>query len=144
MTDTQQPEALEDLRQRLRGFEADHTPDGWPAVRMRDISALLDDLDSARSDNQVLRLGYAAARLEIESLNAQLHAVKQINAAQFGLLAASPTPPAEQPACDTQLFKFYGVNTSAELIAAQARHIEKLQAKLPPTPSFAPQRVRKG
>ena len=35
---------------------------------MRDITALLDDLDNARSDNQVLRLGYAAARLEIESL----------------------------------------------------------------------------
>ena len=31
----------------------------------------------------------AAARLEIESLKAQLHAAKQINAAQFGLLAAS-------------------------------------------------------
>lgn len=29
------------------------------------------------------------ARLEIESLKAQLHAAKQINAAQFGLLAAS-------------------------------------------------------
>ena len=58
--------------------------------------------------------------------------------------AASPTPPAEQKACDTQLFKFYGVSTTAELIAAQARHIEKLQAKIPPTPSFAPQRVREG
>lgn len=56
----------------------------------------------------------------------------------------SPTPPAEQKACDTQLFKFYGVSTTAELIAAQARHIEKLQAKIPPTPSFAPQRVREG
>ena len=51
---------------------------------------------------------------------------------------------AEQQACDTQLFEFYGVSTTAELIAAQARHIEKLQAKLPPTPSFAPQRVREG
>ena len=86
---TQQPEALAELRERLRSFEADHTPDGWPAVRMRDITALLDDLDNARSDNRVLRLGYAAARLEVESLKAQLHAAKQINAAQFGLLAAS-------------------------------------------------------
>lgn len=71
MDTTQQPEALAELRERLRSFEADHTPDGWPAVRMRDITALLDDLDNARSDNQVLRLGYAAARLEIESLKAQ-------------------------------------------------------------------------
>lgn len=49
----------------------------------------LKDLGDAGSDVQLLRMGYAAARLEIESLNAQLHAAKQINAAQFGLLAAS-------------------------------------------------------
>ena len=36
-----------------------------------------------------LQAGYDAARLEIESLKAQLHAAKQINAAQFELLAAS-------------------------------------------------------
>ena len=48
-----------------------------------------EDLGNARSDVQLLRMGYAAARLEIESLKAQLHAAKQINAAQFGLLAAS-------------------------------------------------------
>lgn len=45
---------------------------------------------------------------------------------------------------DPQLLKFYGVTTDAELIAAQARHIERLQAKLPQTQSFAPQRVREG
>ena len=49
----------------------------------------LKDLGDAGSDVQLLRMGYAAARLEIESLNAQLHAAKQINAAQFRLLAAS-------------------------------------------------------
>jgi len=48
-----------------------------------------EDLGDAGSDVQLLRMGYAAARLEIESLKAQLHAAKQINAAQFGLLAAS-------------------------------------------------------
>ena len=47
-------------------------------------------------------------------------------------------------ATDPQLLKFYGVNTDAELIAAQAGHIERLQAKLPQTPSLAPQRVREG
>lgn len=36
-----------------------------------------------------LHADYAAARLEIESLQSQLHAAKQINAAQFHLLAAS-------------------------------------------------------
>lgn len=47
-------------------------------------------------------------------------------------------------ATDPQLLKFYSVTTDAELIAAQARHIERLQAKLPQTPSLAPQRVREG
>lgn len=47
------------------------------------------ELAAADAEARSLRTGYAAARLEIESLNAQLHAAKQINAAQFGLLAAS-------------------------------------------------------
>lgn len=47
------------------------------------------EIDRQHAELEALRMGYAAARLEIESLNAQLHAAKQINAAQFGLLAAS-------------------------------------------------------
>lgn len=43
-----------------------------------------------------------------------------------------------------QLRKFYGVSTDAELIAAQARHIERLQAKLPRNSSLAPQGAREG
>lgn len=44
-----------------------------------------------------------------------------------------------------QLMRFYGVASLAALVDAQARHVEKLQAKLPPTPNvFAPQRVREG
>ena len=51
---------------------------------------------------------------------------------------------AQAQTADSQLLQFYGVTTDAELIAAQAAHIEKLQAKLTKTPSFAPQRVREG
>ena len=61
-------------------------------ARLRSMGEKLktyEDLGDAGSDVQLLRMGYAAARLEIESLKAQLHAAKQINAAQFGLLAAS-------------------------------------------------------
>ena len=43
--------------------------------------------------------------------------------------AAQPAPQA-QP--DQQLCKFYDVETYSGLVAAQSRHIEKLQAKLPP------------
>lgn len=38
----QQPETLPELIERMRGLHVDHVPDGWPAVRMREISALLD------------------------------------------------------------------------------------------------------
>lgn len=59
-------------------------------------------------------------------------------------VAAAPAVLGEVPGVDPSLLKFYGVTTAEALIAAQARHIEKLQAKLPPSPSFAPQRVREG
>ena len=48
------------------------------------------------------------------------------------------------PLPDPQLCKFYAVETWPELVAAMERHINKLQAKLPATPSLAPQRVREG
>jgi hypothetical protein len=37
------------LIEELRGFEADHSPDGWPAIRMRQISALCDEVDRLKS-----------------------------------------------------------------------------------------------
>lgn len=49
------------------------------------------------------------------------------------------------------LMKFYGINPHDEytaaleaLVSEQARHVEKLQAKLLSTPSLGPQRVREG
>ncbi|HCE28448.1 MAG TPA: hypothetical protein DET46_06505 [Comamonadaceae bacterium] len=44
-----------------------------------------EDLGDAGSDVQLLRMGYAAARLEIESLNAQLHAARG-DAARYRLV----------------------------------------------------------
>ena len=38
---TQQTEALPALIERIRGLHFDHAPDGWPAVRTREITALL-------------------------------------------------------------------------------------------------------
>src|SRR5574337_43630 len=37
-----------DIVAELRGFEIDHEPDGWPGVRMRQISALCDETDRLR------------------------------------------------------------------------------------------------
>ena len=33
---------------RLRRLEVDHAPNAWPAVQMRDITAVLDELDAMR------------------------------------------------------------------------------------------------
>lgn len=38
----------DDLMAEMRGFEEDHEPDGWPAVRMRQISALCDEVERLR------------------------------------------------------------------------------------------------
>ena len=67
------------------------TADEWPGsvTLVSYARECVAELLRQHAENGTLRTGYAAARLEIESLNAQLHAAKQINAAQFGLLAAS-------------------------------------------------------
>ena len=83
MTAKQQPEALR-LAEML-------TADEWPGsvTLVSYARECVAELLRQHAENETLRAGYAAARLEIESLKAQLHAAKQINAAQFGLLAAS-------------------------------------------------------
>lgn len=42
------------------------------------------------------------------------------------------------------LLRFYAVDTLEGLVEAQARHVEKLQAKLPPMRDEQPGRVREG
>ena len=36
----------------LRGFEIDHDPEGWPAVKMHQISALCDEADRLRMNQR--------------------------------------------------------------------------------------------
>ena len=43
------------LVERLRLLEADHEPDGWPAVQLRDITALCSEIDRLRA--ALLRCG---------------------------------------------------------------------------------------
>lgn len=38
-----------DIVTEMRGFAEDHEPDGWPAVRMCQITALCDETDKARA-----------------------------------------------------------------------------------------------
>ena len=39
---------MTDLIDRMRALQADHEPDGWPAVQMRDITALVGMVDALR------------------------------------------------------------------------------------------------
>ena len=83
MDKKQQPDALR-LAEML-------TADEWPGsvTLVSYARECVAELLRQHAENETVRAGYAAARLEVESLKAQLHAAKQINAAQFGLLAAS-------------------------------------------------------
>ena len=67
------------------------TADEWPGsvTLVSYAQECVAELLRQHAENETLRAGYAAARLEVESLKAQLHAAKKINAAQFRLLAAS-------------------------------------------------------
>lgn len=83
---------MTDKKSEMRQIVAALDPD------VRSIAAALEALDMdgvagfvrrQQAEIETLRAGYDATRLEIESLQSQLHAAKQINAAQFTLLAAS-------------------------------------------------------
>ena len=39
---------MSEASERLRLLAADHAPDSWPAVQMRDITAVLDELEALR------------------------------------------------------------------------------------------------
>ena len=73
---TKQPEALR-LAEML-------TADEWPGnvTLVSYVRECVAELLRQHAENETLRAGYAAARLEVESLKAQLHAAKQINASQ--------------------------------------------------------------
>lgn len=46
---SREAESTSALIERMRAFEADHAPDGWPCIRMRDITALCDAVEAARA-----------------------------------------------------------------------------------------------
>jgi len=57
---------MSDASERLRLLESDHSPDGWPAVQMRDITSVLDELDAmcaARAATEIEPYASMAARI---------------------------------------------------------------------------------
>ena len=69
----------------------------------------------------------------------------QIRKLQLEVAALKAALAAPQPSPDQQLCRFYDVTTFPDLVEAQSRHIEKLQAKLPiSTEDLAVKKVREG
>lgn len=68
---TQQPEALPALIERLRLLPIDHAPDGWPAVRTREITALLDRITELEA--QLAAIGAGG----VEPLRKCLHQIAE-------------------------------------------------------------------
>ena len=85
-----------EIEKELRSFEADHTPDGWPAVRMRQVSALCDEVDRLKAIE-------AAAR-NLVKVKGRYH-TEQAFKALAALLVNAPAEPA-CPVCNqTPVFK---------------------------------------
>ena len=73
----------------LRDYAKRKWPDLHDTLQMAEHETVTEALALLAKWGQPAQATEPVARLEIESLKAQLHAAKQINAAQFGLLAAS-------------------------------------------------------
>lgn len=47
--------AIDKLIKFMRGLEDDHNPEGWPAVRMQQITMLLNEIEALRQERDRLR-----------------------------------------------------------------------------------------
>ncbi len=151
---TQQTEALTALIERFRGLHFDHAPDGWPAVRTREITALLgritelesqlaqrfaaaDSVPAGEREQERIAFKDAHRHLDLDEVpdawGRPMFKHSHVEASWLGWVARASHGQAPAQTADSQLLKFYGVTTDAELIAAQAAHIEKLQARLTKT-----------
>lgn len=54
---------MKDIVAEMRGFEIDHDPDGWPGIRMRQVSALCNEIERLRAEVAMLRAGDTCARV---------------------------------------------------------------------------------
>lgn len=89
---------MDDLIERMRSLEQDHEPEGWPAVQMRDISALCDALEATHTQ----RAPKGWKLVPVEPTPDMLISAQQVIYSYdlrviFGaMLDAAPQPPAEQ------------------------------------------------
>lgn len=68
---------IEEIIATCRVMTEDHQPDGWPAVQMKTITALCDEVERLRRDNEHQRERRNAARDAIEKGKAERKAIEQ-------------------------------------------------------------------
>lgn len=107
------------LIERVRVYEQDHAPDGWPAIKMRDVSTLADAIEALQSEcaehkenamrNARQAVAFRAARDQLQAENERIaHANNALKLAVSGLQAkldAMGKGEAVQFLCDATRFK---------------------------------------
>ena len=46
---------IDDLLEIVESLAIDHTPEGWPAIQMQEVTALADEIKRLRAENKRLR-----------------------------------------------------------------------------------------
>ena len=59
---------MSDIVQVMRGFSADHEPDGWPAIKMRQVTELCDMIEALRHQLADEKLCHAETRERVAEL----------------------------------------------------------------------------
>ena len=78
---------MSEASERLRLLAADHAPDSWPAVQMRDITAVLDELDAMHAAREATECEpYVSLVASIAKLTKRLETLRR----QLGELYYSP------------------------------------------------------
>lgn len=70
-----------DVVSKMRALEADHKPDGWPAVQMRDISTLCYMIEDYRRDSAIYETAFDEAEADVkQSVQKQMAELRAENA----------------------------------------------------------------
>jgi hypothetical protein len=72
---------MSEASERLRLLESDHLPDGWPAVQMRDITSVLDELDAMSAARAATEIEWHQLRQRLAELRAISHPQNEHNRA---------------------------------------------------------------
>ena len=99
-----------DILARLSGMSADHGPDGWPAVRMREITALCEEVTRLRA--ALAQAGAGAGREPVASVSRSndMEGLVQWAGKRLPvgtLLYAHPSPAQREPLSDDPWRKLY-------------------------------------